>query len=136
MQIIAFGGRQVQLELRRQFGIYLNSHAQPLPFTLMLRRIIASVLVVTVLGYGSAWAFAGHTLDTGDHAAMADLFEHAQTAAEDGGCDHSCHAGAHMTGMASPVPTFIFPDIGSLRATYSRSTLPISFAPPLKPPRS
>lgn len=101
----------------------------------MLRRIIASIVVLTVLGYGTAWAFAGHVLEVDGHAADG-IHEDTQAVLDEGGCDHCCHAAAHMTGMAPPMPTFHYPDADTFRADGGCTAATLSSAPPLRPPRS
>ena len=72
----------------------------------VLCRVIAAFLVLSVLGYGTVWAFDWHSADMADHAHGT---EHADPAvqADHEGCDHCCHAGAHLIGRArrrEPMP--------------------------------
>lgn len=101
----------------------------------MLRRLVASILIVALIGYGTAWAFSGHALDDADHAANG-AHEHSQTAHDDSGCDHCCHASAHMTGLAPPLPKVRRPDADTFRLDPDLTPATRLSTPPLKPPRS
>lgn len=106
------------------------------PVCRMLQRVISSVLVLTLVGWGTSWAYPGHLPDDLDHVLLG-VHEHAQPGQEDSGCDHCCHVSAHMTGVVSPPlrkfagpPVNIYPqDAGCAVATRFSD-------PPLKPPRS
>jgi hypothetical protein len=101
----------------------------------MLRRVIASILVFALIGYGTSWAFSGHALDDVDHA-VGGLHEHTQTALDESGCDHCCHASAHMTGLAPPLPKVRRPDADIFRLAPDLTVATHLSTPPLKPPRS
>ena len=101
----------------------------------MLRRIISSILVFAVLGYGTGWAFSGHALEIADHTAVS-VHENSQAAPDEDGCDHCCHAAAHMTGMAPPIQAFRHPGADSFRLASGCTAATLTSAPPLKPPRS
>ena len=102
----------------------------------MLRRLIASILGITVLGYGISWAFAGHALGDADRAAAGGVHEHSQTALDESGCDHCCHASAHMTGLAPPLLKLSRRNADSFRLVRGCTVATLFSAPPLKPPRS
>lgn len=101
----------------------------------MLQRLIASILVVTILGYGTSWAFAGHALEDADHAA-GGMHAQTQSALDDNDCDHCCHATAHMTGLAPSLPKVRRPDAGVFRLSPGFAVATLFSAPPLQPPRS
>jgi len=74
-----------------------------------LKKYLLYVLVLCTLGYGSAWAYDIHAvesdhLDPTDHLIplFVDNASHAsnQTASTTV-CDHSCHAFAHMLAIAT-----------------------------------
>ena len=75
----------------------------------MLKRLFIVWLLVSTLGYSSAWAFDGHYhvvdshQDVGGEAASATTpdsgDDHAQS-----GCDHCCHAFAHLLALRSAAP--------------------------------
>ena len=101
----------------------------------MFRRIIASMLVFALLGYGTGWAFSGHAVDLGDHA-LGIAHVDPQEPIGEGGCDHCCHATAHMTGMPSPILSFRHAEPECFRHAAGRTAARLASAPPLKPPRS
>ena len=101
----------------------------------MSRHIIVAILMLFVLGYGTAWAFEGHEIDIAEHT-HATPFDSQEPHADNDDCDHCCHAGAHLIGFvqqrhgASPV---------SSQSTVDKITaifLTRATAPPIKPPRS
>jgi hypothetical protein len=81
---------------------YSYSMVYPLnPGLPITRRVIAAILILTVLGYGTAWAFDWHAMDAAEHIHAS---EHADTDSHaDDGCDHCCHAGVHLLGFSRPV---------------------------------
>ncbi|HPE81785.1 MAG TPA: hypothetical protein PKZ35_17485 [Gammaproteobacteria bacterium] len=99
-----------------------------------LRRLIAVVLMLSVFGYGTAWAFHWHSpASDAVHAQQVDTPDHNDAG---GGCDHCCHASAHFVSLIHQVQPFVsVPDVrrASLpaRVYVRRST-----APPLKPPQA
>jgi hypothetical protein len=101
----------------------------------MLRHIISSILVLALIGYGTSWAFSGHALDVADHTA-GSVHEHTQTALDESGCDHCCHASAHMTGLAPSLPKVPRLRAGSFRLVAGCIVTTRFFTPPLRPPRS
>ena len=100
----------------------------------MFRRFITLLLVVTLLGYGTSWAFSGHVLEDVDHA--ADIHGHSQEMVDESDCDHCCHAAAHMTGLTPPLPELARLDNEILRPSPGRLALTHCASPPRKPPRS
>lgn len=102
----------------------------------MLRRIVASILILAILGYGSAWAFAGPEVGANTHLSAAAHgvptdADHASTS-----CDHICHASAHMVGLHQEPPTLgvVVAERFVRHTGGSISTPPLPL--PLKPPRS
>ncbi len=101
----------------------------------MIRRLIASLLVFAILGYGTTWAYAGHALADADQTAEG-AHKHSEAATDDGGCDHCCHASAHMVGLAHPFPGIHPPEANGFRLVAGGFAETPASAPPLKPPRS
>lgn len=101
----------------------------------MFRRVIAAILMFSVLGYGTAWAFEWHSVDIADHAyatEQADLGPQINSS----GCDHCCHASAHLIGIAhwgQPIsPLATAPRLANgIAVLVTRS-----IDPPLRPPQS
>jgi hypothetical protein len=102
----------------------------------MLQRVVASILIVAILGYGAAWAFAGPQLDAGAHTLAGAHAAQTDTAHADTGCDHVCHASAHMVGLHQESPTI--GAVGAERFVRLAGCALATLAPPLplKPPRS
>jgi hypothetical protein len=102
----------------------------------MLRRILTTILALAILGYGTAWAFAGQGVDAAEHTLAAVHWTSTDADHADTGCDHRCHANAHLLGLHQAPPTLS--PRGSDRpvpvAAYPLSSLPPAL--PLKPPRS
>ena len=100
----------------------------------MFRRIIALLLILSLCGYGAAWAYAGHTDDGSDHFA-GEIGGHDHDAPGEEGCDHCCHAGSHMTGLVYVIPALSHcsTDVYAISDTPSLATL--AQTPPVKPPR-
>jgi hypothetical protein len=102
----------------------------------MLRRVLVSILALAILGYGSAWAFAGPGFDLAEHSVAA--LHGAPADADHAGthCDHRCHSSAHMVALHQRPPTLVPP--GADRPVPAAGC-PIAsnpLAPLLRPPRS
>jgi hypothetical protein len=101
----------------------------------MLQRFISFILVFSLIGYGTTWAFDGRAFERAAHAKSG---MHGQSELGDDGsqCDHCCHAAAHMLGIYSPLPTLIRPQPDSFHMAVDRLAATLAHAPPIKPPRS
>ncbi len=102
----------------------------------MLRRILTTLLALSILGYGTAWAFAGPGVDESEHSLTAVHWTQADTDQPGHACDHGCHAGAHLIGLHQRPPT-----LGPLGADrpVAIAGCPVASLPPalpLRPPRS
>jgi hypothetical protein len=100
----------------------------------MLRRVLVSILVLAILGCGSAWAFAGAGFDAAEHSLAAPHGgdgDHAGTP-----CDHRCHASAHLLALHQGVPTLVSPETDKPVPTVGLSIAANPLAPPLRPPRT
>lgn len=111
---------------------YLN---RTVPRDSMVRRVIAAILMFSVLGYGTAWAFEWHSVDIADHA-HATEYAYPAPQADHEGCDHCCHAGAHLVGLAQRSQPFS-PNATAPRLANGAAVFVTRFTdPPLKPPQS
>jgi hypothetical protein len=102
----------------------------------MLRRILTTLLALAILGYGTAWAFAGPAMDEPEHSLTAVHWAQTDTDHPGPGCDHGCHASAHMVGLHQRPPA-IGPsgaDRPAPMVDFPLASLPPAL--PLKPPRS
>ena len=102
----------------------------------MLKRLFTLWLVLSVLGFGTAWAYDGHSVFS-EHDAVSGLPAHdSQDDGDSAGCDHCCHIGFHLLGMLSDGVALAYGG-GHLFLTspeYHLTSTPR--LPPLRPPRS
>ncbi len=101
----------------------------------MFRRVITAILMCSVLGYATAWAFEWHAVDIADHATSTDHADSGSQSNTDG-CDHCCHVGAHLIGFAQR--GYPISPIGANPRRANRSAIFVtrSTDPPLRPPQS
>ena len=100
-----------------------------------LRRLIAVVLILSVFGYGTAWAFHLHAPAVSDaaHTQQADAATHNDA----GGCDHCCHASAHFAGLTNhPLQLLVSVPHLQLVRPNTAAYIKRETAPPLKPPQA
>jgi hypothetical protein len=103
---------------------------------LLLRRFIAVTIVLSLFGLTTAWAFEMHGVDAGVHEAHAG-FPGSPPDHDGYGCDHSCHAGAHLIALGQAPKTFTRPAQPTWQASAPADSFASrSIAPPLKPPQS
>lgn len=106
------------------------------------QRLVASILVITLFGYSTAWAFAGHAsaLDgevapvTHAHAPHAAEHDDLTDGASDG--DHCGHAAAHMTALSPTRHPNFSPQVERFELALTLAASTIADSPPAKPPRS
>jgi hypothetical protein len=104
----------------------------------VFRRYIAATIIVSLLGLVTAWAFDTHAAGTAVHEHQLDVSGSTPHSHDEGhGCDHWCHAGAHLIGL-NYVPGLISAVTQSMPWPQASASLLISrtTAPPLKPPQS
>lgn len=102
----------------------------------MFKRFLMAWLILCTLGYGSVWALDGHVDEAAEHH---KVFDDAGAApeGEDGctGCDHCCHAAAHIVALC---PTAIVTPLPGTDTGFTPYTLQVQFqssAPPDRPPQ-
>lgn len=103
----------------------------------MLKRLLSIWLFICVLGYGTVWAFDSHLHEPAQPQGAVVLADHAiDGEGQTGGCDHCCHATAHVLALWASMS----PAESILAHTASVPYLPRpSFAltsPPDRPPRA
>jgi hypothetical protein len=101
----------------------------------MLRRLLTIFVVLSVLGYGTTQAFDAHALDFADQTEIGS-HDHSKAGLDEACCDHSCHASAHLVGLASSLPRFPAPRTESFRLDPDSLLATFFSALPLRPPRS
>ncbi len=101
----------------------------------MLRRLLITWLVVSILGYGMAVVADVHNeLATDQTHAIGDHATNPGDTDDASGCDHCCHGVIHLLGLNSAETFNLAADRSILLIPYSVSL--ISFSPPLplRPP--
>jgi hypothetical protein len=107
-------------------------------FSLAFKRFIAAVLILSLAGLTTAWAFDAHDVDAAAHGEWIDTAGSADHPDADGHAyDHCCHAGAHLAGLSN-TPQPLVPVIRSVLQSPTPADLFLArtTAPPFKPPRS
>ena len=109
---------------------------------LAFKRFIAAVIILSLVGLTTAWAFDAHAADSaahGQHIDTADSENHpdADADADDHAHDHSCHAAAHLAGLSN-TPHQLFPVLQPVLQPSNpvNSFLSRTIAPPFKPPQT
>lgn len=103
----------------------------------MLRKFLTIWLIVSTLGYGTAWAMDTHWNNTSQPAAVHDGGMSGHDDSTNGPfSDHCCHGIIHLLGMLPT--TYIIPlSVNTqLETPLTSSHHPWAAAPPLQPPRS
>lgn len=106
----------------------------------MLRRLVALTVIVSLLGLGTAAAWAESAGDLAASASTA-LDRHAQhedvpNSPEAGHCDHGCHLSAHLTGLTSSLTIRFDATPASFATDLDLPLIASAQAPPRKPPRA
>ncbi len=102
----------------------------------MLKRLFTLWLVLSVLGFGTAWAYDGHSVFS-EHDAASDLPTHdSQDDGDSVDCDHCCHIGMHLLGILND--SVAPPQSGGhlFLACSEYHLIATPRLPPLRPPRS
>ena len=100
----------------------------------MLQRLVLSLIIVSLCGYGTAWAYSGHSGDIAAHFSV-EIDDDDHGALGDEGCDHCCHAGSHLTGLVYIVPGLINRPADGYCGSDNSAVLTLNQPPPFKPPR-
>jgi hypothetical protein len=100
----------------------------------MLRRILALLVIVSLLGLGVSSAWAATASDVSD-TLQTDLMGHTASCLEDGDCDHSCHASAHLTGLPASTAGVVCACSDRFANGREPALTTAAPSPPRKPPR-
>jgi len=115
----------------------------------LVRKSLLLLLCLSVLGYGSAWAFDGHVIeaDSNERPVLlkpADLLQPGMTengyqdeerTAERSCCDHCCHISAHLHAIFPRNAYLIDAEPSAERLEYSEHFISCIVSPDLRPPR-
>lgn len=94
-------------------------------------------LIISTLGYGSAWAFDGCIDEAAEHQIVVDAVDHSPDGDNDHPvCDHCCHASSHTTALCPLSIGSLCANTASGSTPYQQSVFFYSTAPPDRPPRS
>ncbi len=101
----------------------------------MLRRILITWLVVSILGYGMAVAADVHSeLATDQTHAIGDHTTNPSDTDDASDCDHCCHGVIHLLGLHSAEALNLTTDRSILLIPYLVSLTSFSPPSPLRPP--
>jgi hypothetical protein len=98
-------------------------------------RLIVLVFLITHLGYALAVPFAAHGQareHPGWHSPAPDPGGHPTHAT---GCDHSCHAAAHLIALPGLDPPWPVGSTGIAAGSQAISFRSTRFPPPTRPPK-
>jgi len=110
----------------------------------MFKHFLTAWLIISTLGYGSAWAFDNHLNDAEQHRVVdsdvnGDVNGDTGNAPDSGGdfpcCDGNCHSSAHIMGLSSYQSGSVYPDAGTGNTPYRQTLAFFATAPPLRPPQ-
>ncbi len=112
-----------------------------------LRKILLFMLVFCTLGYGSAWAYDGHAVDTDDNLSVVvdvivlsqgnqtgDQSSEPQTAVKTA-CDHCGHISAHLQAIFTQSGYLCSVNQSSELLEFSETFISFIVSPDLRPPR-
>jgi len=103
-----------------------------------IRKSITFLLMICMIGYGSAWAFESHAVEMDEVDSVITLIDKQsvdQHVSDNDACDHCCHAFAHMLALCaqSVYPLHSNKTFELQRLSQNFPSLIVS--PDIKPPR-
>ncbi|MCU7930282.1 MAG: hypothetical protein KZQ90_05740 [Candidatus Thiodiazotropha sp. (ex Codakia rugifera)] len=102
----------------------------------MLRRLLTTWLIISILGYGMAMAADLHIELSPDQShAISDHHPYQPNDVDDNaGCDHCCHGVLHLIGLKSSENLLLPIDSDPAQTVYAISSSSFSPNPLLRPP--
>jgi hypothetical protein len=104
-----------------------------------LHRFVACVVIISLLGLGTAaaWGAPASDLATGSSTVLDAHSHHGDTSnsPHGGHCDHGCHFSAHLTGLPSSFTVGFIAVPVPLAIDFDPPLISSFQAPPRKPPR-
>ncbi|MCI5104979.1 MAG: hypothetical protein MRY60_14530 [Algiphilus sp.] len=94
---------------------------------------MAMLVALSVLLSGVAWS-AHLDLPVEHDSTVAEAHAHAEGGKLVSGCDHCCHASAHLVALTSNIPLFVSVPAGDYHATVPAGIRPPALEPPFTPP--
>lgn len=103
----------------------------------MFKRLLMLLLITSILGYGSVWAFDGHIDEAKEHQGAVGDVDHSPGDDEDHpSCDHCCHASAHTIALSPFQSSTAYSGTCTGYTPYLHTLSFLSTAPPDRPPQS
>ncbi len=101
-----------------------------------MNRLVNIILVLSVLATQSAWAIHGSDSDTGNTDQFFSQPVHTadQHSAAADGCNHFCHASAHLVGLFSINTIELQSSCDSHQTSLKRLLSSLNYQPPIPPP--
>ncbi len=103
-----------------------------------LKTSILTLLMLCIIGYGSAWAFESHAIEADEInsvTALSDKQAVDQHSADSKICDHSCHAFAHMLALCMQNAISYDTNKSSETVNFSQNLISHILTPNRRPPR-
>ena len=101
-----------------------------------LKSSLTILLMICMIGYGSAWAFESHADEADLTIALVGNQSVDQHSADSRACDHQCHASAHMLAMCRHTIHLFSSNKTIEPMEFSQSFTSFIVSPDLKPPRA
>jgi len=104
-----------------------------------LKQFLLIVLVLSTLGYSSAWAFDEHVMEQletelGSHTTVLDGSQDGETGA-DIACDHCCHISSHLVAIFSDTNCNLKNSASIYLLSPKENHISFIVNPDLRPPR-
>jgi len=104
-----------------------------------LKQFLLIVLVLSTLGYSSAWAFDEHVLEQLETELDSNttVFDDSQNGETDAdiACDHCCHISSHLVAIFSATTCDLTNSASIYRLSLNDNHHSYIVSPDLKPPR-
>ncbi len=103
-----------------------------------LKTSILTLLILCIIGYGSAWAFESHAIEADEINPVTALSSEQvvdQHSADSKICDHSCHAFAHMMALCMQNSVSYNANKTAETVSFSQNLISLTLSPDRRPPR-
>ena len=104
-----------------------------------LKQFLLIVLVLSTLGYSSAWAFDEHVLEQLETEidSKGDVFDNSPDGEHDADivCDHCCHISSHLVAIFSATTSDLTNSASIYLLSLNENHRSYIVSPDLKPPR-
>ncbi len=103
-----------------------------------LKTSILTLLMLCIIGYGSAWAFEAHAIVADEIDSITVPYDEQsvdQHKADNKICDHSCHAFAHMLALSTQNSILYSANKTGETVRFSQNLTSLVLSPDRRPPR-